>query len=266
MDFAALVEKHPALGKTTAIGTSGFPLPAMADAQVIDVDEAGIARLKAFGLRVAGDPGRDNRVILDQAAMKPVDIRIDFGGRTGNTLVLEAPHSLRGQIQFLGDGHLAMICRGWYSLKIDFVDRDSALYIGPNSSVGDAYCWIQGNEKSLIIGEDCMFAWGIGLRTGDAHGVIDIDKRAMSNEPRDVLIGAHVWLAQDVLVFKGIEIGTGSVVGARAVVSKSLPPKCAANGSPARVLRKNTTWCRPAVLETRQIDDLLARSYMKEIP
>jgi len=266
MDFAALVEKHPALGRKNLIGKPGFPLPAMGDVQVIDVDEAGVARLGALGLRVVGDPGRGNRVVVDEAAMKPVDVRIDFGGHAGNTIVLEAPHSLNGQIQCLGDDHLAIICRGWYSLKIDFVDRGAALYIGPHSSAGDAYCWIQGNEKSLIIGEDCMFAWGIGLRTGDAHGVIDIEKRAISNAPQDVLIGAHVWLAQDVLVFKGVEIGTGTVVGARAVVSKSLPPKCAANGSPAKVVRKNMTWCRPAVLEPARIEATLARPYMRDIP
>jgi acetyltransferase-like isoleucine patch superfamily enzyme len=36
----------------------------------------------------------------------------------------------------------------------------------------------------------------------------------------------------------GVTIGAGTVVGANAVVTSDLPPRCVAVGAPARVLRE----------------------------
>ncbi|MBL8989968.1 MAG: putative colanic acid biosynthesis acetyltransferase [Phycisphaerae bacterium] len=49
-----------------------------------------------------------------------------------------------------------------------------------------------------------------------------------------ITIGDDAWVAADVFVAPGVEIGTGTVVGARASVFKSLPPWVVATGSPAR--------------------------------
>ncbi len=52
-----------------------------------------------------------------------------------------------------------------------------------------------------------------------------------------VRIGAGCWLADNVTVLEGVEIGDGAVVGAGAVVTKAVPPYAIAVGNPARVLR-----------------------------
>jgi alanine dehydrogenase len=44
--------------------------------------------------------------------------------------------------------------------------------------------------------------------------------------------------AAHVVILKGVEIGDGTVVGAGSVVTKSLPPRVLAVGSPAKVLRE----------------------------
>ncbi len=49
-------------------------------------------------------------------------------------------------------------------------------------------------------------------------------------------IGHDVWIGRDAMVMEDVEIGTGCIVAARSVVTKSLPPYSIAAGIPARVV------------------------------
>lgn len=50
-------------------------------------------------------------------------------------------------------------------------------------------------------------------------------------------IGSGVWVCADAFVGPGVEIGNNAVVGARAVVMRSVPPGVVVSGNPARVIR-----------------------------
>lgn len=52
-----------------------------------------------------------------------------------------------------------------------------------------------------------------------------------------ITIGEEVFLGARVFVMPGITIGAGSVIGACSVVTKDVPPKMFAAGSPCKVLR-----------------------------
>jgi putative colanic acid biosynthesis acetyltransferase WcaF len=62
-------------------------------------------------------------------------------------------------------------------------------------------------------------------------------------DPRYGLIGNRItieddsWIAADAFLAPGVTIGTGSVVGARAVVIKDVPPWSVVAGNPAKVIR-----------------------------
>ena len=51
-----------------------------------------------------------------------------------------------------------------------------------------------------------------------------------------IIIGDDVWLGSKSVVLKGVSIGKGAVVGAGAVVTRSLPSGVIAVGAPARVI------------------------------
>lgn len=51
-----------------------------------------------------------------------------------------------------------------------------------------------------------------------------------------VVIGDDVWLGAGVRVLDGVEIGSGAVIGAASVVTKSVPSGAIAVGTPARVV------------------------------
>jgi acetyltransferase-like isoleucine patch superfamily enzyme len=54
---------------------------------------------------------------------------------------------------------------------------------------------------------------------------------------RRVRIGHDVWIGHSAIVLPGVEVGHGSVVGAGAVVTKSVPPYAIVAGNPARLIR-----------------------------
>ncbi len=51
-----------------------------------------------------------------------------------------------------------------------------------------------------------------------------------------VYVGHDVWIGRDAMVMEGVDIGTGCIVAARSLVTKSLPPYSIAAGVPARVV------------------------------
>ena len=55
-------------------------------------------------------------------------------------------------------------------------------------------------------------------------------------EPRPISIGSDVWIGVEVMIMDGVTIGHGAVIGARAVVTKDVPPYAIAVGMPARVI------------------------------
>jgi acetyltransferase-like isoleucine patch superfamily enzyme len=61
-----------------------------------------------------------------------------------------------------------------------------------------------------------------------------------SKRPGDdlgVTIEDDVWIGAQAIVLRGVTVGRGSIVGAGAVVKKSVPPYSIVAGVPARVIR-----------------------------
>ena len=71
------------------------------------------------------------------------------------------------------------------------------------------------------------------------HKSTDIGVRIQDQgfESAPIRIGERVWLGTRVIVLPGVTIGADSIVGAGAVVTKNLPPRSIAAGTPAHKLR-----------------------------
>jgi acetyltransferase-like isoleucine patch superfamily enzyme len=132
---------------------------------------------------------------------------------------------------------------------------DGRLRIGPRTLVdGRAGTVIITCEDGgeITIGEHCFFNYAVDLHCrssitfGDrvllgpyvaiadnqGHGVDPADDDA----PRPVVIGDNVWIGRRAMVMPGVTIGSGTVVGAGAIVTHDLPPAVVAVGTPARVI------------------------------
>lgn len=94
--------------------------------------------------------------------------------------------------------------------------------------------FLNGCHLSAKVGLD------IGHRVWIGFGsrVIDSDQHKIDEDTPErmgaIKIGDHCWVAADVTVLRGVEIGEQSVVGTRSLVTRSLPPHSLAHGNPAR--------------------------------
>lgn len=74
----------------------------------------------------------------------------------------------------------------------------------------------------------------------DCHlcsGTHDYARWSMPLRTAPIVIGPNAWLGADVFVLPGVTIGELSVVGARSVVTKNLPPGMICAGHPCRPIK-----------------------------
>ena len=95
-------------------------------------------------------------------------------------------------------------------------------------------CFLNGCQLSakrgVDVGEGAMIGPGTRVYDSDQHP-IDVTSAEQSAPVR---IGEFTWIASDVTVLRGSEIGAHSVVGARSLVSGRIEPHTLAYGVPAR--------------------------------
>jgi len=91
--------------------------------------------------------------------------------------------------------------------------------------------------KEIIIEDDVMFAANVYISDG-SHGYNDINipiKYQQIEQISPVRIGRGSWIGQNVVILPGVTIGEMCIIGANSVVTKSIPARTIAVGSPARV-------------------------------
>lgn len=94
-------------------------------------------------------------------------------------------------------------------------------------------------EKNITIGNNTMIGANTLILDTDFHLLpigVKSAKRVAVFKP--VQIGNRVFVGTEALILKGASIASGSVIGARTVVSKNLLQKAVYVGNPCKLLRK----------------------------
>lgn len=129
-------------------------------------------------------------------------------------------------------------------------DDGCAIEIGKNTSVEDAHIAATEPGSKICIGEDCMFAYDIDIRTGDSHSIMDSKTNRRINYSRNITIRDHVWVAAHCTILKGVDLMRNSVIATRSVVTESFNQEgVIIGGSPAKVLKENIFWDRRRIYE-----------------
>ena len=112
------------------------------------------------------------------------------------------------------------------------------------------------NCDRLIIGKFCSIACGAKFLFNSANHTLSslstypfplffeewgLEKRNVAeswDNKGDIVLGNDVWIGYEAVIMAGVTIGDGAIIGARAVVTKDVPPYTVAGGIPAKPIKK----------------------------
>lgn len=159
--------------------------------------------------------------------------------------------------RFKRSNHVGQSCYIDPSVQIFGYDK---VWIGNNSAISeDTFVNVNRGRDELLIGNNCYigrrnyFSTGHSIRikdftfTGvDCHflGCGHEISRPLEpyvtelSEGAPIEVGVNCWITMSVTVLQGVTIGMGSVVGARSVVTRDIPPFSIALGNPAQVVKR----------------------------
>lgn len=108
--------------------------------------------------------------------------------------------------------------------------------VGRHSRIGHNCTFTVGRE--VRIGEYCQMAGDVVIFDASGHPSEPAARERGEPAPLDtvkpVIIERNVWIGRAAMIFPGVTIGENSVIGARAVVTSSVPPNSFMMGNPAR--------------------------------
>lgn len=110
-------------------------------------------------------------------------------------------------------------------------------HIGDHSFVGPY--GIMGAGGGIEIGNHVQMGPMVSIHA-ENHHFEDPDKRIDEQGVwhQGVIIEDDCWIGAKAIILDGVTIGRGSVIGAGAVVTRSVPPYSVAVGNPARVIKR----------------------------
>lgn len=103
--------------------------------------------------------------------------------------------------------------------------------------------YLTAEASNIEIGEDAMLSRYIKMNTG-THKLMDLNTGKDITNYKPIIIGDHVWVGMGAILLSGADVKKGSVVGAGALVNKTIPEKSVCVGNPARIVRENVEWAR----------------------
>lgn len=114
--------------------------------------------------------------------------------------------------------------------------RSGFIEIGTRCSI-NPFCILLG-YGGITIGNNVRIAAHTSIISFN-HIFDDPDKSIISqgNSMKGIRIEDDVWIGTGVRILDGVTIGEKSIIGAGAIVTKSVPPGSVAVGNPARILK-----------------------------
>jgi len=113
-----------------------------------------------------------------------------------------------------------------------------------------AFCDIRGIKSKVTIGKFCSISnYVLIISANQPHPydtittyplytiIKDAIEEVSSIRKAPVKIGNDVWIGARSIILPGVEIGDGAVIGAGAVVTKSVPPYAIVGGVPAKIIK-----------------------------
>lgn len=141
------------------------------------------------------------------------------------------------------------------NMKIIFESSRGQVEIGDRVYIGGGSIICR---ERIVIGNDVTMAWGVCIYDHNSNAVdwrqrakvVDhfyenygnrncyegIDWTGVVSAP--IVIEDKAWIGFDAVILKGVRVGEGAIVGARAVVTHDVEPYTIVAGNPARLVKR----------------------------
>jgi carbonic anhydrase/acetyltransferase-like protein (isoleucine patch superfamily) len=184
--------------------------------------------------------GKRNTLIVDESVAIG-SLQIDFIGHDA-TVHIHQGCAIHASIKVKHNGSVTL--KPGVKIRRDtqlVCDANSHITIGPDTRINarSRLCAYEGG--SITIGARCLLA-DVRMRTSDSHSIIDLETGRRINPPADIYVEDQVWLAENVYLYKGAHVGSGSVVAGRSTVTGYIPPYSLAAGTPAHIIKTDISW------------------------
>lgn len=95
--------------------------------------------------------------------------------------------------------------------------------------------------KKIVFGSVTLIGFGTIVTDSDNHPIF-VDGK-VSNYNKEIVFGAHNWIASNVTILKGTILGNNNVIGTGSLINKAFPGNSQLIvGNPAKVVRTNIHW------------------------
>ena len=102
------------------------------------------------------------------------------------------------------------------------IDKRAKVHIGDRVFFNN-YCSVV-SLNNIYIGDDCIFGEGVKIYDHNHRfNMINRKKAEQGFKSSPIIIEKNCWIANDVMILKGVTIGENSVIGAGCVISKDIP-------------------------------------------
>ncbi len=111
------------------------------------------------------------------------------------------------------------------------------IVLGNNVGIGE-YAYL-GGGGGLHIGDDCIVGQYFSCHPENhVQENLEVPIRLQGVTRKGIVIGNNCWIGSKVTILDGVQIGSGCVIAAGAVVTKSFPDNMVIGGVPAKIIRQ----------------------------
>jgi acetyltransferase-like isoleucine patch superfamily enzyme len=196
------------------------------------------------------DAGRLTKVggnyIYNSAGLDLKTTKLKFRG-VNNVLILGDGVQVKNSVfDFRADNSVVYIESSALRANL-FMGQDVTISVGQGTTFTNTCNITAAEGYDIAIGKNCMVAEDVYITNTDGHPIFDQDGDRV-NRGKGIYIGDHVWIGRGAEILKGVEVHSGSVIGAKSIVTKSVPSNSVSVGNPNRLIRSGISFGRYTTL------------------
>lgn len=193
--------------------------------------------------------------------------KITFHGKN-NVLVFDDNINIdNSNFSFNGDNSLVYIRSNLKNNFILDIFHNSTVFLGKDISLGNSIVFNVQEGQNLIIGDDCDIGHKTIIYASDHYPIYSIKDKKRINFSTSVFIGDHVWIGRFVLISKGNQIGSGSILTDETFLpaNRKIESNTLVSGNPGKVIKKDVFFTKDFVGNNKPEDTLNSQNYISDV-